>query len=120
MIAVIVLTHDRVRLLERCVEDVLLRTSEATREIVIWNNASTDGTAEYLAGLDDPRLTIVNHDAGEKWVALQVADFGDGDAEVYECREGDTFDAEHRGQYVVRRTDNAGSLKWREAFGIGQ
>ena len=62
MIAVIVLTHDRVHLLERCVEDVLLRTSEATREIVIWNNASTDGTAEYLAGLDDPRLTIVNHE----------------------------------------------------------
>jgi GT2 family glycosyltransferase len=62
VIAVIVLTHDRVHLLERCVEDVLLRSSEATHEIVIWNNASTDGTAEYLAGLDDPRLTIVNHD----------------------------------------------------------
>ena len=45
-IAVVVLTHNRVHLLPKCVENVLLRTSAATREIVIWNNASTDGTAE--------------------------------------------------------------------------
>jgi GT2 family glycosyltransferase len=44
------------------VEDVLLRTSDATTEIVIWNNASTDGTADFLATIDDPRFTIVNHD----------------------------------------------------------
>ena len=55
------LTHNRAHLLGRCVEDVLLRASEVTREIVIWNNASDDGTAEYLAGLADPRFTIVNH-----------------------------------------------------------
>jgi GT2 family glycosyltransferase len=42
---------------------VLLRTSPATREIVIWDNASTDGTGDYLGTLDDPRLTIVRHDA---------------------------------------------------------
>lgn len=62
MIAVIVLTHNRAHLLERCVEDVLLRASEAVSEVVIWNNASEDGTAEYLAGLDDPRFTIVDHE----------------------------------------------------------
>lgn len=64
---------------------------------------------------NDSGCTILNHDAGEKWVALQVIDYGDGDAEVIECREGDTFDADYRGQYVVRRTDNAGSLKWEAA-----
>ena len=48
MIAVIVLTYNRAHLLERCVEDVLLRTSDATREIIIWNNASDDETKEYL------------------------------------------------------------------------
>ena len=50
MISIVVLTHDRVDLLRKCVENVLARTSDATREIVIWNNASTDGTAEFLAG----------------------------------------------------------------------
>ena len=59
-IAVVVLTHNRVHLLRKNVENVLLRTSEATREIVIWNNASTDGTAAFLESLDDPRIRIVN------------------------------------------------------------
>ena len=49
-IAIVVLTHNRVHLLQKCVENVLSRTSEA-REIVIWDNASTDGTAEYLGSL---------------------------------------------------------------------
>lgn len=61
MIAVVVLTHDRLHLLRKCVEEVLARTSELTTEIVIWDNASTDGTAEYLDELDDPRLRIVHH-----------------------------------------------------------
>lgn len=63
----------------------------------------------------DAGCTIINHDRGDRWVALQVIDYGDGDAEVIGCREDDTFDCDYRGQYVVRRTDNAGSLKWEEA-----
>ncbi len=59
-IAVVVLTNSRVHLLRKCVENVLLRTSEMTREIVIWDNASTDGTAEYLRSLDDPRIRVVH------------------------------------------------------------
>jgi GT2 family glycosyltransferase len=59
-IAVVVLTHNRVHLLRKCVENVLLRTSDATREIVIWNNASTDTTADYLATLRDPRIRVVH------------------------------------------------------------
>lgn len=61
MIAVVVLTHNRVHLLRRCVEDVLLRTSPATTEIVVWDNASDDDTGEYLAGLTDPRIRVVRH-----------------------------------------------------------
>jgi GT2 family glycosyltransferase len=58
-IAVVVLTHNRVGLLRKCVENVLRRTSPATEEIVIWDNASTDGTADYLATLDDSRIKVV-------------------------------------------------------------
>ena len=60
-IAVVVLTHDRAHLLRQCVENVLGRASELTTEIVIWNNGSTDGTAEYLDTLDDPRIRVVHH-----------------------------------------------------------
>ena len=59
-VAVVVLTHDRVHLLRACVENVLARTSAATTEVVIWNNGSTDGTRDYLDGLDDTRLRIVH------------------------------------------------------------
>lgn len=59
-IAVVVLTHNRAHLLPKCVENVLARTSPATREIVIWDNASTDGTAAYLDAIDDPRIRVVH------------------------------------------------------------
>jgi O-antigen biosynthesis protein len=58
-IAIVVLTHNRVHLLQKCVENVLLRTSDATKEIVIWDNASKDETADYLRSLEDPRFRIV-------------------------------------------------------------
>jgi GT2 family glycosyltransferase len=61
-IAVVVLTYNRLRLLQQCVDNVLLRTSPKTREIVIWNNASSDGTREYLDTLSDPRVRVVHHD----------------------------------------------------------
>ena len=59
-IAVVVLTHNRVHLLRRCVENVLMRTSPATTEIVIWNNGSTDGTRVFLDALDDPRIEVLH------------------------------------------------------------
>ena len=62
MISVIVLTYNRAHLLPRCVEDVLLRASDATREIVVWNNGSDDETREYLDSIDSPRIRVVHHD----------------------------------------------------------
>ena len=61
MIAIVVLTHDRVHLLRLCVEKVLGVTSTLTTEIVIWNNGSSDGTREYLDSLADPRIRVVHH-----------------------------------------------------------
>ncbi len=61
MIAVVVLTHDRLHLLRQCVDNVLARASALTTEIVVWDNASTDGTAEYLDGLADGRIRVVHH-----------------------------------------------------------
>jgi GT2 family glycosyltransferase len=63
VIAVVVITHNRAHLLRRCVEDVLLRTSSLTSEIVIWDNASDDGTRDYLATLADSRIKVVHHEA---------------------------------------------------------
>jgi GT2 family glycosyltransferase len=59
MIAIAVVTLNRLHLLRQSVENVLGRTASTT-EIVIWNNASTDGTADYLVSLTDPRIVVVN------------------------------------------------------------
>lgn len=74
-IAVVVLTHNRVHLLRECVENVLLRTSEATQEIVIWNNGSTDETAGYLDTLTDDRIRVVHTETniGQNGYALAFA-----------------------------------------------
>jgi GT2 family glycosyltransferase len=61
VIAIVVITHNRLHLLRRCVEDVLARTSDKTKEIIIWDNASVDGTREYLDALQEPRLHAVHH-----------------------------------------------------------
>jgi GT2 family glycosyltransferase len=61
--SIVMLTHNRLQLLQQCVENVLLRTSDQTTEILIWNNASTDGTGVYLDGLSDPRIEVVHHRA---------------------------------------------------------
>jgi len=58
-IAVVVLTHNRANLLQKCVENVLSRVSDATREIIIWDNASTDQTAAYLETVTDPRIRVI-------------------------------------------------------------
>ena len=61
-VAIVVLTYDRAHLLRQCVENLLARTSERVTEIVVWNNASTDGTREYLDSLGDPRFRVVHHE----------------------------------------------------------
>jgi GT2 family glycosyltransferase len=61
VISIVAVTHNREHLLRLCVEHVLGRTSPLTTEIVIWDNASTDGTGEYLDSLRDSRVHVVHH-----------------------------------------------------------
>ena len=60
VISIVVLTHNRLGLLRRCVENVLLETSGKTQDIVIWDNGSEDGTREYLDELSDSRIRVVH------------------------------------------------------------
>jgi len=61
VISIAVVTHNREELLRLCVENVLARTSPLTTQIIIWDNASTDGTCDYLKTLEDPRICVVQH-----------------------------------------------------------
>jgi GT2 family glycosyltransferase len=81
VISIVVVTHNRLELLRRCVENVLHATSPLTRQIIIWDNASLDGTHEYLEQLDDPRMETVHHheniamNARRRALALATQDY---------------------------------------------
>ncbi len=55
-VSVIIPTHNRAGVLGRAVASVLAQTW-ADLELIVVDDGSTDGTAEVLAGFDDPRLT---------------------------------------------------------------
>ncbi|MDO5704666.1 MAG: glycosyltransferase [Paracoccus sp. (in: a-proteobacteria)] len=58
VIAALVVTHDRLDKLKTTVQRLL---TEAVDHVVVFDNASGDGTADWLRGLDDPRLSVVFH-----------------------------------------------------------
>lgn len=62
MISIVIVTCNRRELLRQTIENVVARTSPLTRQVIVWNNASDDGTAEYLDRLEDSRLTIIHSD----------------------------------------------------------
>jgi glycosyltransferase involved in cell wall biosynthesis len=59
--SVLVSTYNRGPEVERCVRSCMAQTFEDF-EIVVVDDASTDRTAESLAGLEEPRLRVVRHE----------------------------------------------------------
>lgn len=58
-LAAVVVTYDRLALLKQCVTALLAASPEVLSVVVVVDNASTDGTAEWLAAQTDPRLDVV-------------------------------------------------------------
>jgi glycosyltransferase involved in cell wall biosynthesis len=58
LVTVAVPTFNRVGLLKDCVFSALAQTYKRF-EVLVSDNASTDGTAEFLASISDPRLRVV-------------------------------------------------------------
>jgi GT2 family glycosyltransferase len=58
-VACIVITYNREDFVPVCVASLLREHGEAVQiEVTVINNGATDGTAEVLANIDDPRVTI--------------------------------------------------------------
>ncbi len=59
-LSIILPTFNRVESLRHAVTALLLQTATASLyEVIVVDNNCSDGTAEYLASLDDPRLHVV-------------------------------------------------------------
>lgn len=59
-LSIVIPTLNRAALVVRALESALAQTSDAI-EILISDNGSSDGTAAWLAGVDDPRLRKFRH-----------------------------------------------------------
>ena len=59
-ITVAIPTYNRKHLLRSTIESVLAQ-DDVDIEVFVIDNASTDGTAEFVEGLDDPRLRVVRN-----------------------------------------------------------
>jgi GT2 family glycosyltransferase len=54
----VIVTCNRLSLLKECISAVLSQTFSVYKIIVV-NNASTDGTADYLKSLDKQKLELI-------------------------------------------------------------
>jgi GT2 family glycosyltransferase len=74
--SVLLITYNRLRMLRECLGSLLANTHGDNFEIIVWNNASTDGTKEYLDEIaaGHPEMRVVHHpeNIGLNAVALLV------------------------------------------------
>jgi glycosyltransferase involved in cell wall biosynthesis len=61
LISVVIPTHDRRDLLAVTLDSVLRQTG-VELEVVVVDDGSTDGTLQFLRGIDDPRMRWINND----------------------------------------------------------
>jgi GT2 family glycosyltransferase len=61
--SILLVTYNRLRMLEECVSSVLANTGDVDYELIVWDNASTDGTGEYLDAIASsrPQVRVVHH-----------------------------------------------------------
>ncbi|SMR70623.1 Glycosyltransferase, GT2 family [Aliiroseovarius halocynthiae] len=59
-LATVVVTYNRLPKLKATIARLLESPSSDLAHVVVVNNASTDGTGEWLDGLSDPRLTVTH------------------------------------------------------------
>ncbi len=63
LVSVVLITYNRIRMLERSVATILANSGDVAYELIVWDNASTDGTAEYLDSVaaSNPQVRVVHN-----------------------------------------------------------
>jgi GT2 family glycosyltransferase len=53
MVSIIVISHNRLNFLSKCVEAVISSTENLDKELIIWDNSSDDKTVNYIKKLEN-------------------------------------------------------------------
>lgn len=59
-VSIVLLTYNRLGFLQQSLAAALEQADQPI-ELIVWNNASTDGTAEWLQTVTDPRVQVHHH-----------------------------------------------------------
>jgi GT2 family glycosyltransferase/SAM-dependent methyltransferase len=68
-VSIIIGTHNNLPVLQRAVESVLRHTPPGY-ELIVANNASSDGTGVYLASIDYPHLKVIQNTENKSFAAF--------------------------------------------------
>jgi GT2 family glycosyltransferase len=58
LISIFIVTHNRLDFLKQCINSLLPTLNDIKYELIIWDNASTDGTKQFLNSLSNPSIII--------------------------------------------------------------
>jgi O-antigen/teichoic acid export membrane protein/GT2 family glycosyltransferase len=62
-VSLFIVTHNRIGMIQKCVSALIPTLKDVNYELIIWDNGSTDGTAEYLKSIQDiENVKIILHD----------------------------------------------------------
>lgn len=65
-ISIFIITHNRLGFLKKCISSLLPTLKDVNYELIIWNNASDDGTKEYLSEISSlNNIQIVNSETND-------------------------------------------------------
>lgn len=59
LVSFFIITHNRLKFLKKCVNSLIPTIKNLDYELIIWDNNSADGTAEYLKTLQHERIRII-------------------------------------------------------------
>lgn len=79
MVSILIITHNRFDYFRRCLESVLKTTEKIDKEIILWDNASDDGTKDYILKMSEvydfikPVLNETNIGLNAKGKAFEIS-----------------------------------------------
>lgn len=85
VVSVVIPTRNRARMLAQALRAILvqdLTAHEVLLEVVVVDEGSTDGTSEWLAGLDDQRIRVIRHEVPRGLAAARNAGIAAATGEV--------------------------------------
>lgn len=60
--SIVLITHDRLEMLRLCIDTILANTHGVDYELIVWDNASSDGTGAYLDSVSErhPHIRVAH------------------------------------------------------------